>query len=132
MTELISIRKVEFVHFTGPLFVKCEIHQLTAYSFSRRGVGECCRCHISVSWFLSFVYRRFVSDEVSFKKQHAGRSDYGFHSYMEPSQFVFCLLSRSRERSSLPWDRHIGILGRLYGRIKTPWFRKSVDVRVFG
>ena len=52
-----------------------------------------------------------VSDAVSFKKRSAGRSDYGFHFYMELSQFDYGLLSRSRKSASLPslnsWDDYM-------------------------
>ena len=43
-----------------------------------------------------------VLDAVSFKKRCAGRADHGFPFYMELSQFVYRLLSRSRKSTSLP------------------------------
>ena len=50
-------------------------------------------------------------DSCSFKKQSAGRSDYGFHGYFEICQFVYCLLSRSRKLGSLPsldsWEEYM-------------------------
>ena len=54
-----------------------------------------------------------VSDSCSFKKQSSGRSDYGFHGYMEICQFVYCLLSRSRKLGSLPslnsWEDYMDL-----------------------
>ena len=41
-------------------------------------------------------------DVVSFEKQRVGRSDYGFHSYMGLSQFVYGLLSQSCKNRALP------------------------------
>ena len=41
-------------------------------------------------------------DRCTFKKQLSGRVDYGFHCYMEICQFVYCLLSRTRELTDLP------------------------------
>ena len=54
-----------------------------------------------------------VADAVPFKKRCAGRSDYGFHFYMELSQFVYGLLSRSRKSASLPplnsWEDYMDV-----------------------
>ena len=47
-------------------------------------------------------YHVVCSDHSTFKKLRAGRSDFGFHSYSEVCQFVYCLLTRSRKLSSLP------------------------------
>ena len=69
------------------------------------------RLHVfgSIRCFCSLSYL----DAVCFKKQQTGRSDYGFHSYMELCQFIYCLLSRSRKVSSLPdlnsWDAYMDI-----------------------
>ena len=52
----------------------------------------CCRCEFVCC----------VADSCSFKKQLTGRSDYGFHGYMDICQFIYCLLSRSRKLGSLP------------------------------
>ena len=50
-------------------------------------------------------------DHCTFKKQLVERSDYGFHSYSELCQFVYCLLSRSRRLSDIPelndWDAYM-------------------------
>ena len=54
-----------------------------------------------------------VIDGISFKKQSTGRSDYGFHFFMELSQFVYGLLSRSRKSASLPplnsWEHYMDV-----------------------
>ena len=42
-----------------------------------------------------------------------GREDYGFHCYMEICQFVYCLLSRTRQLSELPalhnWEAYMDV-----------------------
>ena len=43
-----------------------------------------------------------VLDAVSFEKRRAGRADYSFHFFVELSQVVYGLLSRSRNSTSLP------------------------------
>ena len=54
-----------------------------------------------------------VIDAVSFKKQSTGRSDYFFHFFMELSQFIYGLLSRSRKSASLPplnsWELYMDV-----------------------
>ena len=54
-----------------------------------------------------------VIDAFSFKKQSTGRSDYGFHFFMELSQFIYGLLSRSRKSASLPplnsWEHYMDV-----------------------
>ena len=60
-----------------------------------------------------------VVDAVSFKKQYAGRSDSGFHFYMELSQFIYGLLSRSRKSASLPPLNSWMDVGRLHGRCQS-------------
>ena len=50
-------------------------------------------------------------DHCTFRKQQSRRVDYAFHAYSEVSQFVYCLLSRSRKLSSLPpldeWESYM-------------------------
>ena len=52
-------------------------------------------------------------DRCTFKKQLSGREDYGFHCYMEICQFVYCLLSRTRQISGLPelhdWEAYMDV-----------------------
>ena len=52
-------------------------------------------------------------DRCTFKKQLSGREDYGFHCYMEICQFVYCLLSRTRQNSGLPelhdWETYMDV-----------------------
>ena len=60
-------------------------------------VGECCMC-LLFRWL-------YLQETVS------GREDYGFHCYMEFCQFVYCLLSRTRQLSDLPelhdWEAYM-------------------------
>ena len=70
--------------------------------------------HLSLRLRCCFVFpASCVVDAVSFKKQYAGRSDYGFHFYMELSQFIYGLLSRSRKSASLPplnsWEDYMDV-----------------------
>ena len=52
-------------------------------------------------------------DRCTFKKQLSGREDYGFHCYMEICQFVYCLLSLTRQLSELPdlhdWEAYMDV-----------------------
>ena len=52
-------------------------------------------------------------DRCTFKKQLSGREDYGSHCYMEICEFVYCLLSRTRQISGLPelhdWEAYLDV-----------------------
>ena len=62
-------------------------------------------------------------DHRVFKKQLSGRTDYGFHSYGELSEFVYCLLTQTRRVADMPvlsdWDAYmdsskVAVLGKIY------------------
>ena len=52
-------------------------------------------------------------DCCTFKKQLSGREDYGFHCSLDICQFVYCLLSRTRQISGLPelhdWEAYMDV-----------------------
>ena len=71
-------------------------------------------------------------DRCTFKEQLSGREDYGFHCYMEICQFVYCLLSRTRQISSLPelhdWEAYMDVSKiEAFKKIDTADFLLSQD-----
>ena len=76
-------------------------------------ISVSCRCRklIALFWVIWVFRVCLFPDHRVFKKQLSGRTDYGFHSYGELCDFVYCLLTQTRRVADLPvlsdWDAYM-------------------------